>query len=137
MSRKDKIRIILAKIGLDDHDLGIKSLTAMLREAGFEVIYLGKHQTPEGVVTSAIQEDADIIGLSYLGGDHLFYTPRVVELIKEKNVRIPVIVGGVIPREDIPVLKEKGVAAVFEAGSTIDAITSEIRQLVKQDTREG
>jgi methylmalonyl-CoA mutase C-terminal domain/subunit len=111
------IRFLIAKIGLDGHDIGIRLISTLLREAGVEIIYLGTYQTPESVVISAIQEAADIIGLSFLGGDHLEHVSKVQRLLKSKELKIPVIVGGVIPRQDIRALKEMGVREVFERGS--------------------
>lgn len=130
MSRR--IRVLISKLGLDGHDRGAKAVSLLLREAGFEVIYLGKFQTPERIVNAAIQEDVDIIGLSYLNGGHLVFTPEVIKLLKQNHRdEVPVIVGGVIPREDISALKGMGVKEVFVWGSTSEDIAKSIRSLVK------
>jgi methylmalonyl-CoA mutase C-terminal domain/subunit len=122
MSRGGKIRILLAKIGLDAHNIGITYLARFFRDAGMEVIYLGLYLTADTVVAAAIQEDVDIIGLSFLGGDHLVLAPAVLNLLKEKNANIPVIVGGVIPRQDFSALRKMGIIEVFDAGTTPDKI---------------
>ena len=121
MERKS-VRVLIAKIGLDGHDIGIRVVSSFLREIGVEVVYLGTYQTPESVVASATQEDVDIIGLSFLGGDHLEHVSKVQSLLKSKDLAIPVIVGGVIPRLDVRALKEMGVREVFEAGSSFESI---------------
>ncbi len=119
-----KIRVIIAKPGLDGHDRGAKVVARALRDAGMEVIYTGLRQSPEQIVETAIQEDADAIGLSILSGAHEYYFRRVIELLKEKNATdIIVFGGGVIPEEDIPILLNMGVKAVFGPGtSTKDII---------------
>ena len=132
MSEKRIIRVLMAKPGLDGHDRGAKVLTLGLRDEGMEVIYSGLRQTPEKIVQAAIQEDVDVVGLSCLSGahDHLF--PRVVELLKERGVEdILVIGGGLIPEEDVPGLQEKGISAIFTAGTSISTIAEYIRQHVK------
>ena len=119
-----KIRVIIAKPGLDGHDRGAKVVARALRDAGMEVIYTGLRQSPEQIVETAIQEDADVIGLSILSGAHEYYFRRVIELLKEKNAAdIIVFGGGVIPEEDVPTLLNMGVKAVFGPGtSTKDII---------------
>ncbi|HHU22484.1 MAG TPA: cobalamin B12-binding domain-containing protein [Clostridiales bacterium] len=118
-----KIRILMAKPGLDGHDRGVKVVSRALRDAGFEVIYTGLRQSPEQIVTAAIEEDVDAIGLSLLSGAHNHLFPRVIELLKENNAEdIMVFGGGVIPEEDIPGLLEKGVAAIFTPGTPTSAI---------------
>ncbi|HPP38471.1 MAG TPA: cobalamin B12-binding domain-containing protein [Thermosynergistes sp.] len=119
-----KIRVIIAKPGLDGHDRGAKVVARALRDAGMEVIYTGLRQSPEQIVETAIQEDADAIGLSILSGAHEYYFRRVIELLKEKNAAdIIVFGGGVIPEEDVPTLLNMGVKAVFGPGtSTKDII---------------
>lgn len=129
MTEGRKIRILLAKIGLDAHHIGIKYLARLLRDEGMEVIYLGLYQTPAKVVLPAIEEDVDVIGLSFQGGDHLSLVPLVLNLLKEKDVRIPLIVGGVIPREDIPVLKKMGVADVFDASTPVKTMIDSIKEI--------
>ena len=127
-----KIRIIVAKPGLDGHDRGAKVVARALRDAGFEVIYTGLHQTPEMIVAAAIQEDADGIGLSILSGAHLTLFPRVVELLRERGVTdIVVFGGGIVPEEDVAVLKASGVAEVFTPGTSLEAIVAWVREHVK------
>src|SRR3990170_2446 len=127
-----KIRIIVAKPGLDGHDRGAKVVARALRDAGFEVIYTGLHQTPEMIVSAAVQEDADAIGLSILSGAHLTLFPRVVELLREQGVMdIVVFGGGIIPEEDAAVLKAAGVAEVFTPGTSLEAIVRWVREHVK------
>ena len=122
------LRIVVAKPGLDGHDRGAKVIARALRDAGHEVIYTGLHQTPEQIVETAIQEDADVIGLSVLSGAHMTLVPRVVELLAEQGVDdVLVTVGGAIPAEDIPELKQLGVAAVFTPGAGTDEIVDFIR----------
>ncbi|MDY7019301.1 MAG: cobalamin-dependent protein [Chloroflexota bacterium] len=131
MEKIKKKRILMAKLGIDAHDIGVKTVTGWLRDAGLEVIYTGPFQTPEKVISSAIQEDVDAIGLSFIGGEHLIYTPRVVNLMREKGVNIPLVVGGVIPRQDIPVLKEMGVREVFDAGTHSALIIDSFKALLE------
>jgi len=117
------IRILVAKPGLDGHDRGAKYVARALKEAGFEVIYSGIRQTPDAIVKTAVQEDVDFIGLSLLSGAHNELFPRVVELLKENGADdIVVFGGGVIPDDDIPFLKERGVEAVFTPGASIQSI---------------
>ena len=119
-----RIRIVVAKPGLDGHDRGAKIVARALRDAGHEVIYTGLHQTPEQIVETAIQEDADLIGLSVLSGAHMTLFKRLVELLKERDAAdIVVFGGGIIPEEDVPVLQELGVAKVFTPGATTSEIT--------------
>ena len=118
------LRIVVAKPGLDGHDRGAKVVARALRDAGHEVIYTGLHQTPEQIVETAIQEDADLIGLSVLSGAHMTLFRRLLELLKERGADdIRVFGGGIIPEEDIPVLEELGVAKVFTPGATTGEIT--------------
>jgi len=118
-----KIRVVIAKPGLDGHDRGAKVIARALRDAGMEVIYTGLRQTPEQIVSSALQEDADVIGLSILSGAHNHICPRVTELLKEKGLDdVLVVVGGIIPDVDIPRLKAAGVAAVFLPGTPMQQI---------------
>ena len=132
MNDEKKIRVLITKIGLDAHDRGAKAISTLLREAGMEVVYLGRFQTPESIVKSAMQEDVDVIGISSLCGAHLVLVPEVISLLSGNRVEIPVILGGVIPREDIPALKETGVSEVFTWGSTSDQIAKYIQKLVSQ-----
>ncbi len=118
MKRSRPIRVVMAKAGLDGHDRGVKVVSALLREAGMEVIYLGPYQMPEAIVRAAVEEDADVIGISALSGEHLSFAPKVVALLKDQKLDdVLLIMGGVIPVEDIPVLKDMGVAEVFITGS--------------------
>ncbi len=124
-SAPPRLRIVVAKPGLDGHDRGAKIVARALRDAGHEVIYTGLHQTPEQIVETAIQEDADLIGLSVLSGAHMTLFRRLVELLRERDAAdIRVFGGGIIPDEDIPVLEELGVAKVFTPGATTGEITS-------------
>jgi methylmalonyl-CoA mutase, C-terminal domain len=126
-----KIRVVVAKPGLDGHDRGAKIIARALRDAGMEVIYTGLHQTPEQIVETALQEDADAVGLSILSGAHMTLVPRVVELLHEQNGDdILVTVGGTIPAEDITELKRLGVAAVFTPGSTVKEVADFIASAV-------
>jgi methylmalonyl-CoA mutase, C-terminal domain len=123
-----KIRIVIAKVGLDGHDRGAKIIARALRDAGMEVIYTGLHQTPEQIVETAIQEDADAIGISILSGAHMTLVPRVLDLLAEREAdEILVLVGGTVPGDDVVELKRRGVAEVFTPG----APTSEIVDFVQ------
>ena len=126
-----KIRIVVAKPGLDGHDRGAKIIARALRDAGMEVIYTGLHQTPEQIVETVIQEDADAVGLSILSGAHMTLVPRIVELLREQGAGdVVVTVGGTIPAADIPALKELGVAEVFTPGTSTSAAIEFIRDAV-------
>lgn len=126
------IRVLMAKPGLDGHDRGAKVLTLGLRDEGMEVIYTGLRQTPEMIAQAAIQEDVDVVGLSCLSGAHKYLFPEVVRLIKAKGGSdVMVIGGGIIPTEDYPSLKEKGIAGVFGPGTSIKEIANFIREHVK------
>ncbi len=132
MSPKRKIRILIAKPGLDGHDRGARIIARAFRDAGHEVIYTGLHQTPEQIVAAAIQEDVDLIGLSILSGAHDYVFPRVIELLREKGADdIMTIGGGIIPEEDIPELKKTGVKAVFTPGTTIEEALTWVKKNVK------
>ncbi|MFN8161192.1 MAG: cobalamin B12-binding domain-containing protein [Solirubrobacterales bacterium] len=123
-----KIRVVVAKPGLDGHDRGAKIIARALRDAGMEVIYTGLHQTPEQIAETVIQEDADAVGLSILSGAHMTLVPKVVSLLSEQGVDdVLVTVGGTIPAEDIPRLKELGVAEVFTPGAPTDEIVEFVR----------
>jgi methylmalonyl-CoA mutase C-terminal domain/subunit len=126
-----KIRVVVAKPGLDGHDRGAKIIARALRDAGMEVIYTGLHQTPEQIVETVIQEDAQAVGLSVLSGAHMTLVPRIVSLLEEQGIDdVIVIVGGTIPGDDIPELKRLGVAEVFGPGSSTEAIIDFIRSAV-------
>ncbi|MCK5553021.1 MAG: cobalamin B12-binding domain-containing protein [Deltaproteobacteria bacterium] len=132
MTPERKIRIMVAKPGLNGHDRGAKIIARGLRDAGYEVIYTGLHQTPEQIVAAAIQEDVDGIGLSSLAGAHDYLFPRVVELLKEKGAdEIVVFGGGIIPEEDISKLKEAGIREVFAPGTPIEEAVNWVRRNVK------
>src|SRR5215204_5897565 len=122
------IRVLVAKPGLDGHDRGAKVIARALRDAGMEVIYTGLRQTPEMIVNAALQEDVQVIGLSILSGAHNAIVPRVMDLLREKDMSdVRVIVGGIIPDDDAEELKRRGVAAVFQPGASLDAIVNFIR----------
>jgi len=112
------IRVLVAKIGLDGHDRGIKVVARILRDAGMEVIYTGLFQTPETVAAAALDEDVDVVGLSMLSGAHLTLAPLVVAALRARGVDIPVVVGGIIPQQDIQLLKDEGIAGVIGPGAT-------------------
>ena len=125
------IRVLVAKPGLDGHDRGAKIIARALRDAGMEVIYTGLRQTPEMIVSAALQEDVQVIGLSILSGAHNAIVPRVMQLLREKEMTdVHVIVGGIVPDEDAESLKRQGVAAVFQPGASLDAIVTFIRDKV-------
>lgn len=127
-----KIRVLIAKPGLDGHDRGAKVVARALRDAGMEVIYTGLRQTPEQIVETAIQEDVDVIGLSILSGAHTHLFPKIMELLKENNIEdIVVMGGGVIPEEDIPELKKVGISEIFTSGTDTRDIIKFIEQKVK------
>jgi methylmalonyl-CoA mutase C-terminal domain/subunit len=131
-ARQRPLRIIVAKPGLDGHDRGAKIIARALRDAGFEVIYTGLHQTPEMIVAAAIQEDVDAIGLSVLSGAHMTIFPAVIDLLKQKGAAdIAVFGGGIIPQDDVPKLTGKGVAAVFLPGSSTQSIIEWIRANIR------
>jgi methylmalonyl-CoA mutase cobalamin-binding domain/chain len=122
-------RVVLAKIGLDGHDRGVKVVARGLRDAGFHVIYAGLWQTPEAVVRTVADEDADWLGLSLLSGAHMTLVPRVLQLLRDNGLEnVGVLVGGIIPEADVPKLKEMGVARVFGPGTPIDEIVTFLRQ---------
>jgi len=132
MANERKLRILVAKPGLDGHDRGARIIARAFRDAGYEVIYTGCHQTPEQIVSTAIQEDVDLIGLSILSGAHTYSFPRVLELLKENQAEdITVIGGGIFPLEDIPKLKEIGIKEIFEPGAKLQDITAWVRDHVK------
>lgn len=128
MNTKRKVRVLVAKAGLDGHDRGAKAIARVLKDAGMEVIYTGLHQTPEQIVNAAIQEDVNVIGLSILSGAHLGISKKILEQLKEKRAQdILFVVGGTIMDRDIFRLKDMGVAQVFPMGTDIDAIVSFLR----------
>jgi methylmalonyl-CoA mutase C-terminal domain/subunit len=128
-----RIRVLVAKPGLDGHDRGAKVIARALRDAGMEVVYTGLRQTPEMIVNAALQEDVQVIGLSILSGAHNAIVPRVMELLKQKGMTdVVVILGGIVPDEDAAELKRQGVAAVFQPGAPLQDIVEFIRSTVKQ-----
>lgn len=129
----NRIRVLVAKPGLDGHDRGAKVIARALRDAGMEVIYTGLRQTPEMIVNAALQEDVQVIGLSILSGAHNAIVPRVMELLREKRMNdVLVVVGGIIPDEDAAQLKNLGVAAVYQPGASLEEIVQFIQNAVKQ-----
>ncbi len=128
-----KIRVLIAKPGLDGHDRGAKLIARVLRDAGMEVIYTGLHQTPEQIAKTAVQEDVDVVGISILSGAHMALMPRIMELLKQEGMQdVLVVVGGIIPPEDVPELKKMGVAEVFGPGSSFEKIVEYIKQNAKR-----
>ena len=132
-----QIRVVIAKPGLDGHDRGAKVIARALRDAGMEVIYTGLRQTPEQIVDAALQEDADVVGLSILSGAHNHICPRLVELLREKGLDdVLVVVGGIIPDVDLPGLETLGIRGVFQPGTPMQAIIDFIRDHVRQPAAE-
>ncbi len=128
MTEECKIRVLVAKPGLDGHDRGVKVIARALRDAGMEVIYTGLRQTPEMIVSAALQEDVHVIGLSILSGAHNAIVPRVMDLLRQNQMEdVIVVVGGIIPEQDIANLKKAGVAAIFQPGTAMDEIVQFIR----------
>ena len=126
-----KIRVLVAKPGLDGHDRGAKVVARALRDAGMEVIYTGLRQTPEMIAEAALQEDVDAVGLSILSGAHMALVPRVFELLRSNGQeRVKVFLGGIIPDEDVPILKKMGVAGVYGPGTSTNDIVRDVRQAV-------
>jgi methylmalonyl-CoA mutase C-terminal domain/subunit len=129
-----KIRVLVAKPGLDGHDRGAKVVARMLRDAGMEVIYTGLRQTPEMIVTSALQEDVDVIGLSILSGAHMTLFPKILDLAKEKGLgEVVFLAGGIIPDDDVPALRQMGIIGIFGPGSAGQEIVGFIKEHVKKD----
>ena len=127
-----KIRVLVAKPGLDGHDRGAKVVARALRDAGMEVIYTGLRQTPEMIAEAALQEDVDIVGLSILSGAHMALAPRILELLKANGQsKVKVFIGGIVPDEDMPQLKRMGVAGVYGPGASTEDIIKDIRNAVK------
>jgi methylmalonyl-CoA mutase C-terminal domain/subunit len=127
---KKRIRVLIAKPGLDGHDLGAKVVARALRDAGIEVIYTGLHQTPEQIVASAVQEDVDVIGLSVLSGAHLTLTEKVMSILREQQIPDKrVVVGGVVPGEDIDALRNSGIDGIFPSGTRMDDIVKAVLEL--------
>ena len=130
--RKRKVRVLVAKPGLDGHDRGARIIARAYRDAGFEVVYSGLHQSPEEIVQAAIQEDVDMVGLSSLAGAHMYLLPRVVELLRDKGAGdIVVCGGGIFPEEDIPKLKEAGIKEIFTPGTPLSEVVSWVEEHVE------
>lgn len=131
--KDQKIKVIVSKVGLDGHDRGAKVVATLLKEAGMEVVYLGMYQSPEGIVKAAIDEDADVIGISYLSGEHLVFTPKIVEEMRKNDLEdVLLVVGGAFPPEDIPAMKDMGVDQVFRGGSLTSSFVDYIRENVRK-----
>ena len=129
MSKERKIRVVIAKPGLDSHDRGAKIVARALRDAGMEVIYTGLRQTPEQIVETALQEDVDVVGLSILSGAHTTLFPKIMELLKKKKLTdILVFAGGIIPEEDVPALKKIGIKEVFGPGTSTSTLVEFVRK---------
>ena len=132
MANGRKIRVVVAKPGLDGHDRGAKIIARALRDAGMEVIYTGLHQTPEQIVETVLQEDADAVGLSILSGAHMTLVPRILELLKDQGAGdVIVVLGGTIPNEDVPELKQLGVAEIFTPGASVQGIVDYIKEAAR------
>jgi len=132
MSSERKIRVLIAKPGLDSHDRGAKVVARALRDAGMEVIYTGLRQTPEQIVETVLQEDVDVLGLSILSGAHMTLFPRIMELIKKKGLTdVLVFAGGIIPEEDVPQLKKLGIKEIFGPGTPLETIIEFVRRNVQ------
>ncbi|MFQ6080702.1 MAG: cobalamin B12-binding domain-containing protein [Candidatus Bathyarchaeia archaeon] len=133
MSSERKIRVVVAKPGLDSHDRGAKVVARALRDAGMEVIYTGLRQTPEQIVETALQEDVDVIALSILSGAHMTLFPSIMELLKQKGLaNVLVFAGGIIPAEDVPALKKIGIAEVFGPGTPTDTLVKFVKENVRK-----
>ena len=133
MAEKKKIKVLVTKVGLDGHDRGAKVVSSLLKEAGMEVIYLGMFQRPESIVRAAIDEDVDVIGLSYLSGEHLIFTPKIVDEMKKNRVDDALLIaGGTFPAEDIPIMEKMGIDKVFRAGSLTESIVDYINDHVEE-----
>ncbi len=133
MSTGRKIRVLVAKPGLDSHDRGVKIVARALRDAGMEVVYTGLRQTPEQIVEAAMQEDVDVLAMSILSGAHMTLLPAVTKLMEESGMSdVLVLAGGIIPDEDVPALKEKGIADVFGPGTPTDEIVRYIHEKIKE-----
>jgi len=128
-------RILVAKVGLDGHDRGVKVVARMLRDAGFEVIYLGLRQTPVTVATAALQEDVDVVGLSMHSGGHMTLAPAVINELRSRGLTIPVIVGGIVPDRDIAPLQKAGVVAVLSPGASKEEVVTAVRDAIGARSR--
>jgi len=132
----ERIRIILAKLGLDGHDRGIKVVARILRDAGMEVIYLGLRQTTDSIVAAAQEEDADAVGLSMHNAGHLTLAPAMIEALRDADLDVPLIVGGIVPEQDVTTLHDAGVAAVLGPGASAEEVVSAVRGAVASESGE-
>jgi len=128
--REAPIRVVLAKLGLDGHDRGLKVVARMLRDAGMEVIYLGLRQTTESVIAAVEQEDADVIGLSMHNAGHLALAPRILQALADSEMDVPVVIGGIVPEADVAVLEDLGISAVLHPGSSAQEVAAAVRRSV-------
>jgi methylmalonyl-CoA mutase, C-terminal domain len=129
-AREQPIRIVLAKLGLDGHDRGLKVVARILRDSGMEVIYLGLRQTADTIARAAVDEDADAIGVSIHNGGHLTLAPRLVAAARDVGLHTPIVIGGIVPDGDVPILKEAGIAAVLGPGASADQVVNVVRDAV-------
>ena len=125
------MKVLLAKVGLDGHDRGVKAVRDALINAGIDIVYIGLHKTPEEIVEAAIKEKVDVIGISAMTGAHIVIFTRVFKLLREKGIKVPVFAGGIVPDEDISILKEMGVKAIFQPGTELDNIVESVKRLSK------
>jgi methylmalonyl-CoA mutase C-terminal domain/subunit len=130
-------RVLVAKVGLDGHDRGVKVVARILRDAGFEVVYTGLFQTPDTVASAAVDEDVDVIGLSMLSGAHMTLAPLVVQKVRERGINIPVVVGGIVPDRDVEELMAAGVAAVLTPGSSAEHVVETMRAVISAAAGDG
>jgi methylmalonyl-CoA mutase, C-terminal domain len=130
-------RVLVAKVGLDGHDRGVKVVARILRDAGFEVVYTGLFQTPDTVAAAAVDEDVDVIGLSMLSGAHMTLAPLVVQKVRERGINIPVVVGGIVPDRDVEELMAAGVAAVLTPGASAEQVVATMRSVISVAADDG
>ena len=135
--RTAPIRVVLAKLGLDGHDRGLKVVARMLRDAGMEVIYLGLRQTTDAVIAAVEQEDADVIGLSMHNAGHLALAPRILKAVADAGLDAPVVIGGIVPEADVSALKEMGISAVLHPGASAVAVAEAVREAVRGSLGDG
>src|SRR3972149_10628506 len=126
------MKVLLAKIGLDGHDRGVKAVRDALINAGIDIVYIGLHKTPEEIVEAAIKQKVDVIGISSMTGAHIVIFTRVFKLLKERGIKVPVFAGGIVPDEDIVILKEMGVKAIFQPGTELDGIVESVKAMIKR-----
>ena len=126
------MKVLLAKIGLDGHDRGVKAVRDAMLNAGIDVVYIGLHKTPEEIVEAAMKEKVDVIGISSMTGAHIVIFTRVFKLLKEKGIKVPVFAGGIVPDEDMVKLKEMGVKVIFQPGTELDEIVESVKAMIKR-----